>query len=483
MRRPSTPRARRSPGEPAWLVGGAVRDRLLGRPTADLDVVVDGRRRRPPRSALGRAPRGGPAFELSDEFGAWRVVGAGPALAGRPRAAARRHARGRPRAARLHDQRDRRAARRRRARRPARRARRPRRAACCGWSVRSAFADDPLRVAARWRGCAVELGLDVDAATARRGRARAPPAARPGRAASACSPSSSAWSRADARARAGSALMDDLGARRGRAAGAGRRCAASSRTTTTTSTSTTTRSRCSRRRRARSATRAAPCSAPSTPTPSRALLAEPLADELTRGTALRFGALLHDAAKPATPPADRRRAGRRSSATTASGAQTGARRARAACARASALRAHVAALTAPPPAARLPRPRAPARRAARSTLPDGDCEPVEVDVTLLSRRRPARHARAQGRRGDRRAPRARARDARRGARVARRRRRRRRWCAATSWPPSSASSPARGSASCSPRSPRRASPARSRRATRRSRSPGRWLSSPRARTG
>jgi poly(A) polymerase len=31
-----------------------------------------------------------------------------------------------------------------------------------------------------------------------------------------------------------------------------------------------------------------------------ALLAEPLADELTRGTALRFGAILHDIAKPAT---------------------------------------------------------------------------------------------------------------------------------------------------------------------------------------
>ncbi len=32
----------------------------------------------------------------------------------------------------------------------------------------------------------------------------------------------------------------------------------------------------------------------------RALLAEPLADELTRGGALRFGAILHDAGKPVT---------------------------------------------------------------------------------------------------------------------------------------------------------------------------------------
>ena len=31
-----------------------------------------------------------------------------------------------------------------------------------------------------------------------------------------------------------------------------------------------------------------------------ALLAEPLADEMSRGTALRFGALFHDIGKPAT---------------------------------------------------------------------------------------------------------------------------------------------------------------------------------------
>ncbi len=29
-------------GQRAWLVGGAVRDRLLGRPTADVDIVVEG---------------------------------------------------------------------------------------------------------------------------------------------------------------------------------------------------------------------------------------------------------------------------------------------------------------------------------------------------------------------------------------------------------------------------------------------------------
>ena len=56
----------------AWLVGGAVRDDLLRRPTADLDIVVQGDVRGAAR-AVARAARG-PAFELSDEFGSWRVM-------------------------------------------------------------------------------------------------------------------------------------------------------------------------------------------------------------------------------------------------------------------------------------------------------------------------------------------------------------------------------------------------------------------------
>ena len=59
-------------GLPAWIVGGAVRDALLHRPTDDIDIVVDGDVRRAAR-AVARAA-GGPAFELSDEFGAWRVM-------------------------------------------------------------------------------------------------------------------------------------------------------------------------------------------------------------------------------------------------------------------------------------------------------------------------------------------------------------------------------------------------------------------------
>jgi poly(A) polymerase len=62
-------------GERAWLVGGAVRDRLLGRGTGDedLDVAVAGDPTRAARR-LARAT-GAVAFELSDTFGGWRVVG------------------------------------------------------------------------------------------------------------------------------------------------------------------------------------------------------------------------------------------------------------------------------------------------------------------------------------------------------------------------------------------------------------------------
>ncbi|HEY7831886.1 MAG TPA: HD domain-containing protein [Solirubrobacteraceae bacterium] len=62
-------------GQQAWLVGGSVRDRLLERSTADLDVVIDGDPAVAAR-ALARAAGGGGAasFALSEDFGAWRVV-------------------------------------------------------------------------------------------------------------------------------------------------------------------------------------------------------------------------------------------------------------------------------------------------------------------------------------------------------------------------------------------------------------------------
>jgi poly(A) polymerase len=60
-------------GQDAWIVGGAVRDRLLGRPTTDLDLALTADPRDSAR-ALARATRAG-AFQLSGAFGAWRVVG------------------------------------------------------------------------------------------------------------------------------------------------------------------------------------------------------------------------------------------------------------------------------------------------------------------------------------------------------------------------------------------------------------------------
>jgi tRNA nucleotidyltransferase/poly(A) polymerase len=60
-------------GRTAWVVGGAVRDELLGRPVADIDLVV-GEDARAAARRLARRARG-PAFELSGEFGAWRVIG------------------------------------------------------------------------------------------------------------------------------------------------------------------------------------------------------------------------------------------------------------------------------------------------------------------------------------------------------------------------------------------------------------------------
>ena len=58
--------------EPAWLVGGAVRDRLLGRTTSDYDVAVVGE----PQTAARRLARlvSGPVFRLSEGFDGWRVI-------------------------------------------------------------------------------------------------------------------------------------------------------------------------------------------------------------------------------------------------------------------------------------------------------------------------------------------------------------------------------------------------------------------------
>jgi hypothetical protein len=58
-------------GQEAWVVGGAVRDELLGRKLVDLDIAV----REPKRAAraYARRARGAP-FALSERHGAWRVA-------------------------------------------------------------------------------------------------------------------------------------------------------------------------------------------------------------------------------------------------------------------------------------------------------------------------------------------------------------------------------------------------------------------------
>ncbi|MBS1863820.1 MAG: HD domain-containing protein [Actinobacteria bacterium] len=62
-------------GEGVWVAGGAVRDAALGRDVTDLDLAVAGDPR-PVAKALARA-LGEHAFELSAEFGTWRVVAPG----------------------------------------------------------------------------------------------------------------------------------------------------------------------------------------------------------------------------------------------------------------------------------------------------------------------------------------------------------------------------------------------------------------------
>jgi poly(A) polymerase len=58
--------------EEAWIVGGSIRDELLGRPVTDYDLAVAGDPRRAARAVADAV--GGPVFPLSEAFGAWRVV-------------------------------------------------------------------------------------------------------------------------------------------------------------------------------------------------------------------------------------------------------------------------------------------------------------------------------------------------------------------------------------------------------------------------
>ena len=70
---PRPPRARDVTD--AWVVGGALRDELLGRPVRDVDIAIAG----DPEPAARRlaAEVKGPVFRLSEAFGAWRVIDQG----------------------------------------------------------------------------------------------------------------------------------------------------------------------------------------------------------------------------------------------------------------------------------------------------------------------------------------------------------------------------------------------------------------------
>ena len=56
----------------SWTVGGALRDEVLGREVTDIDIAVEGDPETAARELAARVR--GPVFRLSEAFGAWRVV-------------------------------------------------------------------------------------------------------------------------------------------------------------------------------------------------------------------------------------------------------------------------------------------------------------------------------------------------------------------------------------------------------------------------
>ena len=56
----------------SWIVGGALRDELLGREVTDIDIAVEGNPEDAARELAAEVR--GPVFQLSEAFGAWRVV-------------------------------------------------------------------------------------------------------------------------------------------------------------------------------------------------------------------------------------------------------------------------------------------------------------------------------------------------------------------------------------------------------------------------
>jgi poly(A) polymerase len=369
---------------PAWLVGGAVRDDLLGRESADLDVVVAGDPSEAAR-AVARAAGGAACFALSDEFGFWRVVARDRSwqvdvepLRGETLAedllkrdftvnAIAAPLAGGEHVDPLGGERDLREGRLRMA-------------------GPQAFQDDPLRVLRLVR-VAVELGLEPEAETARAAREQAP------RLREVSGERVFMELRrviASMQARRGLELMAWLGAtaaalpelealggveqnRFHHADVLGHTLEVLDNTLALTAPD------------ARAWLERGPGALATAPYAEQVLActAEPLADEMTRGEALRWGALLHDAAKPLT-----REVGPESGHVTFVGHdRRGAELAREVLSRLRAserLKAHVAALVRNH--LRLgflvhePQPLEPRTTFAYLTA----CAPVEVDVTLLS---------------------------------------------------------------------------------------------------
>lgn len=273
-----------------WIAGGAVRDAILGRPVTDLDLAVAGD---PEQAAKAVAREGdGHAFELSAEFATWRAVARDRSwqvdvtalrgetieadLAARDftvGAIAVPLAGGEP-----IDPLD-----------------------GIGDLERGllrvvgeeSFRADPLRLLRAAR-LAAGLGLEIDAATAARARSEAALAAEP------------AGERQLAELRRliggpdplrGVALLDELGitatvlpeleALRGVEQGPNHHLDVFGHTLAVLERTLEVESDLERFAGERAGE-------------TRALLEEPLADEMSRGTALRFGALLHDIGKPAT---------------------------------------------------------------------------------------------------------------------------------------------------------------------------------------
>jgi putative nucleotidyltransferase with HDIG domain len=356
---------------PAWLVGGAVRDRALGRATDDYDVAVTGDARGLARELARSADAH--VFALSETFGVWRVVARGHGwqvdvlpliggsiehdLAGRDFTvnAMAEPLGGGPHVdpfggmSDLH-------------------ARRLRMVSA------TTFVDDPLRVLRLVR-LACELGFSVDSATATAAQA------------SAAALAQVAPERVFAelkriviadRALEGLALMDRIGATQVILPELTRMHGVEQSPYHHLDVYEHTQS-------VLAATIELSCSPEDWLSPHgdavARFLAEPLANELTRGQALRFGALLHDVAKPVT-----RRVTPEGRITFIGHDSEGAQMASAVLTRLRAserLREHVAAVTRHHLRLGFLVHEAPlGRRAIYRYL--RSCEPVQVDVTLLS---------------------------------------------------------------------------------------------------